>query len=125
MKDYYALLGIGREATADQIKSAYRKQAMAFHPDRNGGSNASEERLKEINRAYEVLGDEAQRRRYDPLWGRHGKNTAPGQQREEAPPFSAGVFWRVVHQGFSARDMRRCKRRGFMKGGCAKRAWPM
>jgi len=65
MKDYYQLLGVKKEAPGDEIKKAYRKLALTFHPDRNGGDSACEERLKEINEAYQVLGDEEKRRQYD------------------------------------------------------------
>ena len=65
MSDYYRVLGVTREATADEIKRAYRKLAMDHHPDRNNGDKASEERFKEITEAYEVLRDQDQRSVYD------------------------------------------------------------
>ena len=63
-KDYYALLGLPRNATDEQLKKAYRKMAMEFHPDRNGNPGA-DERFKEINEAYEVLSDAHKRAYYD------------------------------------------------------------
>lgn len=63
-KDYYKILGIHREATDEEIKKAYRKLALKFHPDKNPDSNA-EERFKEIGRAYEILSDKKKRDTYD------------------------------------------------------------
>lgn len=64
-KDYYAVLGIPKDASADDIKKAYRKLARKWHPDVNPGDAAAEERFKEISEAYHVLGDEERRRTYD------------------------------------------------------------
>ena len=63
-QDYYSLLGVGRDAEADEIKKAYRKVAMKYHPDRSDAPDA-EERFKEVTRAYEVLRDPKLRRIYD------------------------------------------------------------
>jgi molecular chaperone DnaJ len=63
--DYYELLGIGRDADAQQIKSAYRKLAMKLHPDRNPGDREAEEQFKRVSEAYEVLCDPQKRRIYD------------------------------------------------------------
>ena len=68
MKNYYEILGLQKNATADEIKKAYRTLAFKYHPDRNPGDAVAEERFKEINAAYEVLGDESKRRNYD-LYG--------------------------------------------------------
>ncbi|HTR18284.1 MAG TPA: molecular chaperone DnaJ [Acetobacteraceae bacterium] len=64
-KDYYAVLEVAREASADDLKKAYRKLAMKYHPDRNPGDKAAEARFKEINEAYDVLKDEQKRAAYD------------------------------------------------------------
>ncbi len=64
-RDYYEVLGVAKTATADEIKSAYRKLAMKYHPDRNPGDKAAEEKFKEAAEAYDVLHDPDKRQRYD------------------------------------------------------------
>lgn len=64
-RDYYEILGVERTASADDIKSAYRRMAMKYHPDRNPGDAQAEEMFKEAAKAYEVLGDADKRARYD------------------------------------------------------------
>ncbi|MDA1043661.1 MAG: DnaJ domain-containing protein, partial [Verrucomicrobia bacterium] len=64
-RDYYELLGIPRDSTGEQIKKAYRKLAMKYHPDRNQGDSTAEEKFKEVSEAYEVLSDTQKRQRYD------------------------------------------------------------
>ena len=64
-RDYYEVLGVAKTATADEIKSAYRKLAMKYHPDRNPGDKAAEEKFKEAAEAYDVLHDPEKRQRYD------------------------------------------------------------
>lgn len=63
-KDFYKILGVSKSASQDEIKKAYRKLAIEFHPDKNKSKEA-EEKFKEINQAYEVLGNEQKRRQYD------------------------------------------------------------
>src|SRR3984893_4627656 len=63
--DFYELLGLQRGATADDIKKAYRKQGMQYHPDRNPGDKAAEQKFKDISEAYDVLKDEQKRAAYD------------------------------------------------------------
>ncbi len=64
-RDYYEVLGVAKGATAEEIKKAYRKSAMKYHPDRNPGDKEAEEKFKEIGEAYEVLSDDQKRSRYD------------------------------------------------------------
>ena len=66
-KDYYKILDVDRKASAEEIKKSYRNLAMKYHPDRNPGDNVAEEKFKEINEAYQVLGNDEQRARYDQL----------------------------------------------------------
>ncbi len=67
VKDYYKILGVPRNATQEEIKKAYRKLALKYHPDRNKGNKEAEEKFKEINEAYAVLSDPEKRRQYDML----------------------------------------------------------
>ena len=79
-KDYYATLGVGKAATDKEIKQAFRKLARKHHPDVNPGDKAAESKFKEINEAYEVLGDPAKRKKYDEL----GANWRAYEQAERA-----------------------------------------
>ncbi len=78
-KDYYQVLGVAKSATEKEIKAAYRKLAQKHHPDKNPGNKAAEEKFKDLNEAYEVLGDPQKRARYDQLgssyhqWERSGR----------------------------------------------------
>ena len=64
-RDYYQVLGVERQASTPEIKNAYRRLALQYHPDRNPGDRAAEEKFKEISLAYAVLGDEDKRAHYD------------------------------------------------------------
>jgi len=76
-RDYYEILGVSKTASADEIKKAYRKVAMQFHPDRNPGDKAAEEKFKEAAEAYEVLSDADKKAQYD----RYGHAGVSGQGR--------------------------------------------
>jgi molecular chaperone DnaJ len=82
-RDYYETLGVQRSATPDDLKKAFRKLAMQFHPDKNPGDKKAEERFKEINEAYEVLSDPQKRQGYDQF----GHMGAQGGFRPGANPF--------------------------------------
>jgi len=84
--DYYEVLGVSRDCTDQELKSAYRKQALKYHPDRNPGDHAAEERFKEASEAYQVLSDVEKRAAYD-RFGHAGL----GAQGFGAGPFAGGV----------------------------------
>ena len=71
-KDYYATLGVEKSASKDEIKKAYRKLAMQYHPDRNKWDKASEEKFKQVWEAYTVLSDDGKRQQYDRFWSAGG-----------------------------------------------------
>ena len=64
-RDYYEVLGVSRDASAEDIKKAYRKMALKYHPDRNPGDAAAEEKFKEAAEAYDVLSNPDKKARYD------------------------------------------------------------
>ncbi len=66
-KDYYKVLGVNKDTNQDEIKKAYRKLAKQYHPDKNKGDKASEEKFKEISEAYQVVGNEENRKKYDEM----------------------------------------------------------
>lgn len=76
-RDYYEILGVSKTATAEELKKAYRKRAIEFHPDKNPGNKEAEEKFKEAAEAYEVLNDEQKRARYD-RFGHQGMGGAGG-----------------------------------------------
>jgi molecular chaperone DnaJ len=88
-KDYYSILGVGRKASAKEIKQAYRKLARKHHPDVNAGDKDSEAKFKEINQAYEVLSDPGKRKKYDKY----------GDSWEQADQF-AGAGGQQAHWDF-------------------------
>jgi len=77
-KDYYQVLGVGKTASEKEIKQAYRKLALKYHPDRNQGDKQAEEKFKEINEAYQVLSDAEKRQRYDLLGDSYSRYTQRG-----------------------------------------------
>src|SRR6266849_3549952 len=97
-KDYYSTLGVAKTATQKELKQAYRTLARKHHPDVNQGDKAAESRFKELNEAYEVLGDPAKRKKYDEL----GANWRGGSEFRPPPgweSFSGG-------RGFTGRGPR-------------------
>jgi curved DNA-binding protein len=81
-KDYYQILGVARSASADEIRSAYRKLALKYHPDRNPGDKQAEEKFKEMNEAYQVLSDPQKRTRYDQLGSAYSNYQQEGGRPE-------------------------------------------
>ena len=76
-RDYYEILGVPRNASKDEIKKAYRKMALKYHPDKNPGDKDAEEKFKEAAEAYEVLSDDNKRARYD-QFGHAGMSNGAG-----------------------------------------------
>ena len=79
MEDLYEILGVAKTASQSEIKSAYRKLAVKYHPDKNPGDKAAEEKFKQITAAYDVLSDETKRRQYD-SYGSYSRSDAYGSQ---------------------------------------------
>src|SRR6516164_1780439 len=91
-KDYYKILGINKTATIDEIKKAYRKLAIKFHPDKNPNNKIAEEKFKEINEANDVLSDPEKRKKYDQFgenW-EHFQSAQGGQGYQGYGPFGQG-----------------------------------
>src|SRR5580700_11266769 len=100
-KDFYKTLGVSKNASADEIKKAYRKLAMKYHPDKNPGDKSAEEKFKEASEAYDVLSDAQKKQAYDQF------GFAPGPGAGGGPGGFQGGF-----QGFSGFDRRQTQDAG-------------
>ena len=104
-KDYYQILEIEKTASADEIKKAYRKLAIKYHPDKNPGNKEAEERFKEISQAYEVLSDPEKRRQYDQFgheaYTQHGGGGGGAYSSQRAQD----IFSQFFGGGFSFEDL--------------------
>ena len=108
-RDYYEVLGVGRDASGDQLKRAFRKLAMQYHPDRNPNDSQAAERFKECSEAYEVLSDPEKRRSYD-MFG-HSGVTAGAQGYSGFEGFGFGdIFDTFFGGGLGTRGSRRAAR---------------
>ena len=101
-QDYYDVLGVSRNAPADEIKKTYRKLAMKYHPDRNPGDKSSEEKFKEIKEAYEVLSDDKRRASYDQFGHAGAQQQFGGGQQGNAADF-ADMFGDIFGDIFGGR----------------------
>ena len=108
-RDYYEVLGVARGCSAEELKRAYRKLAMQYHPDRNNGDKNAEERFKEIGEAYSVLSDPEKRQRYDTFG--HAATGAP-----DFGPFSFDSAFDLFDMFFGGAAGRRGGRRGPQRG---------
>ena len=108
-KDYYDVLGVSRTADAAAIKKAYRKLAKKYHPDSNVGNVQAEERFKELNEAYDILGDEKQRELYDQYGHAAFDETAGAYGSTESNGFGNGPHYAyscLLYTSPSPRDTR-------------------
>jgi curved DNA-binding protein len=94
-KDYYKILGVKKDSSADDIKKAYRKLAVKYHPDKNAGNKTAEDKFKEANEANEVLGNPDKRKKYDELGENWQQNQQYANQRRGGAPggFSNQEFY--------------------------------
>jgi molecular chaperone DnaJ len=111
-RDYYEVLGVGREATDPELKTAYRKLAHQYHPDKNPGDKTAEERFKEVSEAYAVLSDPEKRVRYDRFGHQNGQSPFEGF----GGPFGAAgvsdIFGDIFSEMFGGGPRRRARPRG-------------
>jgi len=117
-RDYYSTLGLKPDSSAEEIKKAYRRLVMQYHPDRNMGNPDSEDRLKEINEAYHILGNEERRGRYDLQCRQPFENYV--FYEENVNDDLINLFSKFSQMGFNTKRTGGCRRRGFGRGGCGR-----
>jgi curved DNA-binding protein CbpA len=129
LKDYYQILGVRKEASDEDIRKAFRRQALRYHPDHNPGNpKEAEEKFKEINEAYEVLGNEQKKRYYDHLIGWAGyrqKTMVVEDIFEDTFINSRDLDWiREIMQTFAGLDPSFRTFSRWRSGGCKRqRGW--
>ena len=99
-RDYYEVLGVAKNATADEIKKAYRKKAIQYHPDKNPGDKEAEEKFKEAAEAYDVLSDENKRARYDQFGHSMGESFGGGGGGRYNGGFGGGMSMEDIFAHF-------------------------
>ena len=105
-RDYYEVLGVPRDATAQDLKSAYRKIALKYHPDRNPGDHSAEEKFKEASEAYQVLSDPEKRARYDRFGHAQGFNFEGGFSAASINDIFGEIFGDIFGAGRARRGGR-------------------
>lgn len=115
VKDYYSILFVTKDASDEDIKKSYRRLALRYHPDKNNGDPDTEDRFKEINEAYSVLGDQDRRHQYDTL-GHAGFNRLDRGKGPFNSPFSQSP--RGFQGSFGCRGRGMGMGRAFGKGRC-------
>src|ERR1700729_2867244 len=119
--DYYKVLGVGKNASDDEIKKAYRKLARKYHPDTNAGDKKAEERFKQISQAHDVLSDADKRKSYDRGSSPLGNfaNAASGAGFD--PSSFSGGFGDILNNIFSGGNAGAAGSRGGVRGGTRQR----
>ncbi len=120
IKDYYRLMGVEKDASAVEIKKAYRRLVMAWHPDRNRNNPESEDQLKIINEAYGILGDAKKRQQYDLMRQRpRAENVFHGKDLGDD---ITAIFRAFYGMGMGKKRTGGCGG-GFGRRGCGRRNW--
>jgi molecular chaperone DnaJ len=120
-RDYYEVLGVQKNASSDEIKKAYRKLALQYHPDKNPGDKKAEEKFKEATEAYEILGDEQKKSAYDQFGfagveGMAGQGDYSGVFRGFEDIFGEGGFGSIFESFFGGSGFRRSSSGGVRQG---------
>src|ERR1700752_5342093 len=119
-QDFYAVLGVPKSADAEELKRAYRKLAMQYHPDRNAGDKSAEQKFKDISEAYDVLKDDQKRAAYDRFGHAaafEGGSRGPGDFPFGAGGGFSGGFADIFEEMFGAMGAGRRAQAGPARGG--------
>ncbi len=123
VKDYYRIIGVETNATNEEIKKAYRRLAMSLHPDRNQNDPRCEERLKEVNEAYGVIGNGIKRQRYDMMRQRPSMDEIFEREPEDLTDGIMVIFREIFGGGTNSYRPGGCRGCGFGRRGCGRRNW--